>query len=94
MGNKLPIHYVTKLMSSPDVLARGMRQVLRKRAAEWLDYRRDDGYSRPPAQLGFKLVNACNLRCKMCGQWGETGYNFSRPSAELKEIVPLATYQT
>lgn len=93
MGNKLPIHYVMKLMNSPDVLARGVRQVVRKRTAELFDYRRTDGFSKPPAQLGFKLVNACNLRCKMCGQWGETGYNFSRPAAELKEIVPLETYQ-
>lgn len=93
MGNKLPIHYVMKLMNSPDILARGVRQVVRKRTAELFDYRRADGFSKPPAQLGFKLVNACNLRCKMCGQWGETGYNFARPAAELKEIVPLETYQ-
>jgi radical SAM protein with 4Fe4S-binding SPASM domain len=29
----------------------------------------------------------------MCAQWGEAGYNFSRPSAELKRILPLEAYQ-
>ena len=24
--------------------------------------------------ISFTLLNACNLRCKMCGQWSETGY--------------------
>lgn len=27
-----------------------------------------------PDIVSFTLLNACNLRCKMCGQWSETGY--------------------
>ncbi|MFZ1291014.1 MAG: radical SAM protein [Melioribacteraceae bacterium] len=27
-----------------------------------------------PKFISFTLLNACNLRCKMCGQWSETGY--------------------
>ncbi|MBK7106260.1 MAG: radical SAM protein [Ignavibacteriae bacterium] len=27
-----------------------------------------------PNIISFTLLNACNLRCKMCGQWSETGY--------------------
>lgn len=27
-----------------------------------------------PQFISFTLLNACNLRCKMCGQWSETGY--------------------
>ncbi|MCB9247272.1 MAG: hypothetical protein H6613_01355 [Ignavibacteriales bacterium] len=27
-----------------------------------------------PKIISFTLLNACNLRCKMCGQWSETGY--------------------
>lgn len=27
-----------------------------------------------PIFISFTLLNACNLRCKMCGQWSETGY--------------------
>lgn len=27
-----------------------------------------------PKIISFTLLNACNLKCKMCGQWSETGY--------------------
>ena len=27
-----------------------------------------------PASLSFTLTNACNLRCRMCGQWSDEGY--------------------
>ena len=27
-----------------------------------------------PQFISFTLTNACNLRCKMCGQWSESGY--------------------
>jgi MoaA/NifB/PqqE/SkfB family radical SAM enzyme len=27
-----------------------------------------------PATLSFTITNACNLRCRMCGQWSEDGY--------------------
>jgi MoaA/NifB/PqqE/SkfB family radical SAM enzyme len=27
-----------------------------------------------PEFISFTVINACNLRCKMCGQWNENGY--------------------
>ncbi len=27
-----------------------------------------------PQFISFTVTNACNLRCKMCGQWSESGY--------------------
>ncbi len=27
-----------------------------------------------PSVISFTLTNACNLRCRMCGQWSEEGY--------------------
>ena len=27
-----------------------------------------------PQKISLTLTNKCNLRCKMCGQWSETGY--------------------
>ncbi|MDG5816518.1 radical SAM protein [Chitinispirillales bacterium ANBcel5] len=27
-----------------------------------------------PESVSFTVTNACNLRCKMCGQWGPDGY--------------------
>ena len=31
-----------------------------------------------PQFISFTLTNACNLRCRMCGQWSEEGYVFNR----------------
>lgn len=31
------------------------------------------GRSAPPETVSILLTYRCNLRCKMCGQWGETG---------------------
>jgi MoaA/NifB/PqqE/SkfB family radical SAM enzyme len=27
-----------------------------------------------PKTISFTITNACNLRCRMCGQWSEEGY--------------------
>ncbi len=31
-----------------------------------------------PQFISFTVTNACNLRCKMCGQWSEEGYILNR----------------
>lgn len=34
------------------------------------------GYATPlPESVGIKLTNQCNLRCKHCYQWNDTGYH-------------------
>ena len=42
-----------------------------------------------PDVLSFTLTNRCNLRCKMCGQWGVEGYlkDRPRPPADLPAAV-------
>ncbi len=27
-----------------------------------------------PQSISFTVTNACNLRCRMCGQWSDEGY--------------------
>src|SRR5580765_5187883 len=34
-----------------------------------------------PTFVQLRVTNLCNLRCKMCGQWGETGIYRSGASA-------------
>jgi radical SAM protein with 4Fe4S-binding SPASM domain len=43
----------------------------------------------------FKLTPLCNLRCKMCGQYGDKGsmLDAGYAAAEAKTIVPLETYK-
>lgn len=42
-----------------------------------------------PAVFSLTITNRCNLRCRMCGQWGESGYMKDCPdySAELEVDV-------
>jgi MoaA/NifB/PqqE/SkfB family radical SAM enzyme len=40
-----------------------------------------------PQCISFTITNACNLRCRMCGQWSEEGYIHNRvkdPTSPLK----------
>ncbi len=39
-----------------------------------------------PALIRFFLFYGCNLRCRMCGQWGETGIS---KKEEAREFLPL-----
>lgn len=36
-----------------------------------------------PVSLHFQLTRRCNLRCRMCGQWGEKGYQVGRKGEEM-----------
>jgi radical SAM protein with 4Fe4S-binding SPASM domain len=55
-----------------------------------------------PTKLNLRILYDCNLRCKMCGQWGETGayFAYDKPKREsrleidaidriLGEVAPL-----
>jgi radical SAM protein with 4Fe4S-binding SPASM domain len=51
------------------------------------------GYSYPPESLTFFLTHRCNLRCKMCGQWGEGGVTRKEGSGALKDELGLEFYR-
>jgi radical SAM protein with 4Fe4S-binding SPASM domain len=85
--------FVTRLLEAPDLIQFGARNALRKRWTSQWDYNRGDGISQPPVQIDLKLVDACNLRCKMCPQWGNAGYNFTRPTTSVSNAVPLDVYK-
>ncbi|WP_168122395.1 radical SAM protein [Paenibacillus sp. HB172176] len=55
-----------------DSLKRTVRNVVVTRRSRERDslYRTD-----MPESIGIKLTNRCNLRCKHCYQWSETGYH-------------------
>jgi MoaA/NifB/PqqE/SkfB family radical SAM enzyme len=41
----------------------------------------------------FKLTPACNLRCVMCGQYGDKGVMHDCAAEETKKILPLETWK-
>jgi MoaA/NifB/PqqE/SkfB family radical SAM enzyme len=71
-----------------------IKSLIRKHVTVNLDYHLGkNGFSFPLSQISLKITNKCNLRCKMCAQWGEKGYNLGKPASVIKEVVPLETYK-
>ena len=48
-------------------------KVLYQRGRSTLSYHFGRGKSAPPETISLLLTYRCNLRCRMCGQWGESG---------------------
>lgn len=68
--------------------------VFRKRLASYISYRFGDGASACPETISLFLTYRCNLRCKMCGQWGEDGWARKLPSDLLASELPLERIDT
>lgn len=94
MNSKEPISSaVVPLLRNPHIIGRVISAMFAKHVRAKREFRRGDGFSHMPVQqISFKITNACNLRCKTCGQWGETGYNLEKSRHELRKIVPLDRY--
>lgn len=60
-------------------------RVLRKRLSAYFSYYFYNGKSSYPEAITLFLTHRCNLRCKMCGQWGEHGVTKKEPQAYVKE---------
>lgn len=93
-NSRIPVRHLSRVMlRTPDVFWRLLRAEATKHVFAPRDRKRLLGVSHQLSQISLKIVNSCNLRCKTCGQWGETGYNHDKPLEELREIVPLETYK-
>lgn len=56
-----------------------------KRLSAYYAYNFSNGRSSHPEAITFFLTRLCNLRCKMCGQWGEYGARNAQEGRVLKE---------
>lgn len=93
MHSKESLSFILPLWRTPHILPRILKGIYTKHVLAPGEYKRGDGISRIPIQLvGIKITNACNLRCKTCAQWGESGYNFNRTASDLKKLVPIEKY--
>jgi MoaA/NifB/PqqE/SkfB family radical SAM enzyme len=91
--SRIPISVLAlAALRTPGVLFPIARALVVRKAYHYFDHIFEKG-KLVPGQISIKITNVCNLRCKMCAQWGEQGYNFGKPTTEIKEIVPLETYK-
>jgi MoaA/NifB/PqqE/SkfB family radical SAM enzyme len=72
-------------------------RVAAKRLGAYLSYLVGAGRANAPEAVTFFLTRACNLRCKMCGQWGDYGITKKdgpgglRDGLSLEEIKAVVT---
>jgi MoaA/NifB/PqqE/SkfB family radical SAM enzyme len=64
-------------------------KIFLKRLKADLYYRFGDGRADMPEAVTLFLTHRCNLRCKMCGQWGEGGVTKSKSAGLVKEEMTL-----
>ena len=84
-------HYVKKNFRLAIKLFRGLFKIGR---AGFLTHR-NYGYNhfKNLALVYFKPTGVCNLRCKMCGQYGDKGVMHDCAAEESKKILPLETWK-
>lgn len=63
--------------------------VLYKRFRSLMTYSFCDGYSAYPETISLFLTYRCNLRCKMCGQWGVKGSSHGYSQEKLQTQLAL-----
>jgi len=91
----LPISYMARVARRAPRLARDMVQgFLHKSVRAPLEcHLGTDGRASTIKEIDLKITNMCNLRCRMCAQWGQAAYNYDRPSEALREVVPAKYYK-
>ena len=93
MHSRTPLKILKGIVSTPDVLLQLLSILLRKHLIVNYDYYIRGTEASTIKQISIKITNMCNLRCKMCGQWGETGYNIGKPVSEINKTLPLEVYK-
>jgi MoaA/NifB/PqqE/SkfB family radical SAM enzyme len=76
---------VKRAVGNPGLAA----DVLRKKASLEVSHRLLDGYSLAPEEITLYLTYRCNLRCKMCDIWGESGFAYGMKKDTLDQYLTL-----
>lgn len=69
-------------------------RVLFQRARSTVSYYLGRGRSAPPETVSILLTFRCNLRCTMCGQWGEAGAALGYTDEVRRRSLSLGDIQT
>jgi radical SAM protein with 4Fe4S-binding SPASM domain len=85
----LPIKNIRRIIAKASQQPTYALRAARMRLLSSLSYRLLNGRSAPPETISLLLTYQCNLRCKMCGQWGERGSLKGLPPAETKVYMEM-----
>ena len=81
--------FANKVLKQPGYTAK----VLTKRAKAFLYYYLAQGKSSYPEAITLFLTHRCNLHCKMCGQWGDSGVTKKMSHDSIKEELPFREFK-
>lgn len=87
---------MTYLKNLRRLIAKGLQQpayalhAARMRLVSTMSYHLWGGRSAPPETISLLLTYRCNLRCRMCGFWGERGSLREVPAAAIKGDLGLS----
>ena len=82
-----------RVLRHPGLAARLITLEGEKRFAHLLNPRARQGYAGKIRTVVVRPTDLCNLRCRVCGQWGDYGYQLSRDIKSFKaNEVPLSRY--
>jgi radical SAM protein with 4Fe4S-binding SPASM domain len=82
--------FVGKALKQPIYAIR----VFEKRMAATFSYYFSAGRSSAPEAITFFLTRLCNLRCRMCGQWGDAGVARTEDIDKIKHWLSLDEIRT
>lgn len=88
------LHSVQLALKYPDLAVKKLRETVRGRLNVFRGLRDDTGFSLHPIVISLNMTNACNLRCKMCPQWGESGFYSAVEGQGVAESLPFETIKS
>jgi radical SAM protein with 4Fe4S-binding SPASM domain len=82
-----------RVLRHPGVASRLISLEASRRFFDLLNPQAQKGYARPIKTIALRPTDLCNLRCRVCGQWGEHGYQFGRDFKSFKQHeLPVSRY--
>lgn len=82
-----------RMVRHPAIAARLLGLEGAKLFFDLLNPRAREGYARQIRTIVLRPTDLCNLRCRVCGQWGEHGYQFGRDLQSFKKNeLPVSRY--
>lgn len=85
----IPLRNFSRFMSKASKQPGYAFFVAAKRARAQYFYHFGKGRSSSPESITFFLTHRCNLRCKMCGQWGEGGITGKQSQQHIQQQSSL-----
>jgi radical SAM protein with 4Fe4S-binding SPASM domain len=82
-----------RVLRHPAIASRLISLEASKRFFDLLNPQAQKGYARQIRTIVLRPTDLCNLRCRVCGQWGEQGYQFERDLKSFKQNeLPVSRY--